>query len=69
MSCRCAKFDSDSFRYKCSVSGDGCMFMLPDEKLCYETYGEGPLDYENGEVGFDKGEDNGEKTVYRISQK
>lgn len=43
MSCRCAKFDNGSFRYKCSVSGNGCMFMMPDEKLCYEIYGEGPL--------------------------
>lgn len=69
MSCRCAKFDSDSCRYKCSVSGDGCMFMIPDEKLCYETYGEGPLDYENGEVGLDKGKVNGEKTIYIKKQK
>jgi len=49
MSCRSAKFDSDTYRYKCHVSGDGCVFMLPDEKLCYEMYGEGPLDHEKYE--------------------
>lgn len=52
MSCRCAKFDNGSFRYKCSVSGDGCMFMMPDEKLCYEIYGEGPLAFEENEKKY-----------------
>lgn len=42
MSCKCATFDSDLCRYECSVSGDGCMFMIPNSKLCAEKYGEGP---------------------------
>jgi hypothetical protein len=48
MSCKCAKFDSDSGRYKCDVSGDGCMYMFPDSKRCAEEYGEGP-DVKNGD--------------------
>lgn len=31
---------------KCRVTGDRCVFMIPDEKLCYELFGEGPLEYE-----------------------
>lgn len=42
MSCKCATFDLDLCRYECSVSGDGCMFMIPNSKLCAEKYGEGP---------------------------
>ncbi|GIP08826.1 hypothetical protein DJ90_2964 [Paenibacillus macerans] len=26
----------------CSVTGDSCMFLLPDSKACAEIYGEGP---------------------------
>ena len=42
MSCKCATFDSEDGRYTCSVSGDGCMFMIPNSKLCAEMYEEGP---------------------------
>lgn len=42
MSCRCAKFDSDSGHYECSVSGDQCMYIIPNSKRCAEEYGEGP---------------------------
>lgn len=42
MSCKCAKFDSEVGRYSCSVSDDGCVFMIPNSKLCAEMYGEGP---------------------------
>lgn len=41
MSCKCASFDSDE-GWKCSVSGDRCLFMIPDSKICAEKYGEGP---------------------------
>lgn len=41
MSCKCANFDSDE-GWKCSVSGDRCVFMIPNSKACAETYGEGP---------------------------
>jgi hypothetical protein len=46
MACKCAKFDSDSGKYKCYVSGDDCMYMFPDSKRCAEEYGEG-LDVKN----------------------
>lgn len=26
----------------CEVTGDSCMFFIPDSKACAETYGEGP---------------------------
>lgn len=42
MSCKCASFDSDSCRWECSVSGDGCIFIIPSSKACAEIYGEGP---------------------------
>lgn len=39
---------------KCRVTGDRCVFMIPDEKLCYELYGEGPLEYEKEKsIGID----------------
>lgn len=43
MGCKCAiSYDPDINRYECSVSGDSCMFLLPDSKACAERYGEGP---------------------------
>lgn len=41
MSCKCASWDSDRGNV-CSVTGDGCMFMIPNSKACAEMYGEGP---------------------------
>lgn len=41
MSCKCANFDSDE-GWKCSVSGDRCVYMIPNSKACAEMYGEGP---------------------------
>jgi hypothetical protein len=42
MSCKSAKYDPDTNRYDCAVSGDWCMFLIPDSKACAEVYGEGP---------------------------
>jgi len=42
MSCKSATFEPDEGRYTCSVSGDGCMYMLPDSKQCAKDFGEGP---------------------------
>lgn len=41
--CTCAKYDKDTGRYDCSVSGDECMFMMPNAVACAKKYGEGPL--------------------------
>ena len=46
--CKCAKLDPEEGRYKCSVSGDGCMYMSPDSKRCAKDYDEGP-DADNDE--------------------
>lgn len=48
MSCKCAEYDQDTGRYQCSVSGDQCMYLIPNSKACAEDYGEGP-DVEEGE--------------------
>lgn len=42
MACKCATFDPDTGRYDCSVSGSGCMFLIPSSKACAERYEEGP---------------------------
>lgn len=41
MSCRWSKYTEDG--PMCPSTGDRCMFMIPNEKACYEKYGEGPL--------------------------
>jgi ribosomal protein L24E len=41
MSCKCSKYDMDE-GYKCSVTGERCVFMIPNSKACAEVYGEGP---------------------------
>lgn len=40
--CACASFDPDDGHWSCSISGDGCMYLIPDSKRCAEEYGEGP---------------------------
>lgn len=43
MACKSAgKYDPDTNRYRCFVTGDDCMFMMPDSKACAEMFGEGP---------------------------
>ena len=43
MSCACAKFDSEDCIWECSVSGDRCVFFIPNARRCAEKFGEGPL--------------------------
>lgn len=56
--CSCSKFDPDE-GFKCSITGDGCIFMFPNEKACDELYGEDSDEEENVEIGLDlaKGRD------------
>lgn len=55
MSCR-ASYGGMERKFK--VTGDRCVFMIPDEKLCYELYGEGPLEYEKEKnIGIDLAEE------------
>ncbi|MDF2883836.1 MAG: hypothetical protein K0R54_4400 [Clostridiaceae bacterium] len=42
MDCTFASFDEDLGRYKCSVSGDECVYFIPNSKSCAKDYGEGP---------------------------
>ncbi|WP_171903756.1 hypothetical protein [Cellulosilyticum sp. I15G10I2] len=55
MACRSAKFDEDSGRYDCSVTGDGCVFLVPNSKACVEMYGEGPEAEDDGELVYPPG--------------
>lgn len=41
MSCKCSSWDIDE-GYKCGVTGDRCIYMIPNSKRCAEEYGEGP---------------------------
>lgn len=42
MGCSCSEFDPDLGRYCCSVSGDLCMYLVPNAERCAEEFGEGP---------------------------
>ncbi|MDM8310785.1 hypothetical protein QUW36_01815 [Clostridium cadaveris] len=42
MSCKCAKYDEDEGRYYCEVTGNGCVFYIPNSKRCAELFDEGP---------------------------
>jgi len=42
MGCKAAKYEPSEGRYKCDVSGVGCMYFIPDSKRCAEEWGEGP---------------------------
>ena len=39
--CMSSTFDFELGRYMCDVSGDGCMYMIPNSLRCAEDYGEG----------------------------
>lgn len=41
MACKCAKFDANEGRYYCNVSGDQCIYLIPNSKRCAEDYGRG----------------------------
>lgn len=42
MLCKCARQSDEFHGWVCTVSGDACMFLFPNSKLCAEKYGEGP---------------------------
>ena len=42
MACKSAKFDEDECRYYCEVTGDQCMYLIPNSKRCANEYGGGP---------------------------
>lgn len=42
MSCKAASYEYEEGRYYCEVSGDQCVFMRPNSKVCAEVFGEGP---------------------------
>lgn len=52
MNCSCSKFDIDE-GFKCSITGDRCVFIFPNAKACYELYGEGPYEGEIKNIGID----------------
>lgn len=42
MYCKRAKYEPDEGRYYCEVSGDQCIYLIPNRKRCAEEYGEDP---------------------------
>lgn len=54
MACKSAgRYDDETNRFECQVTGDNCMFMIPNSKACAEMFGEGP-DAEDFEGEGDK---------------
>lgn len=41
MVCKCSSYDIEE-GWKCSVTGDRCLFLVPNSKYCKEVYEEGP---------------------------
>lgn len=72
MGCKCATFDEDEGRYKCSVSDSDCAFVYPNSKECARLYNEGPdsldsNDDEEHESSYDEDfgdEDDEENTLF-----
>lgn len=49
MGCTAAgRFDPDTGRHTCQVTGDDCMFLFPSSRHCAEMFNEGP-DADNGD--------------------
>lgn len=42
MACKCAKRQGIFERYECKVTGDECVFLIPNAHSCASIYGEGP---------------------------
>lgn len=48
--CKCAiKYDNETGRWSCSVTGCECFYLSPDSKACARDYGEGPESEEQDE--------------------
>lgn len=50
MGCKCATYDEED-GYMCEITGDRCMYFIPNSKKCAEDWGEGPdatLEYDEG---------------------
>lgn len=46
MGCRYATETDEYHGWECSMTEGECTFLIPNEKACYEEYGEGPLAFE-----------------------
>lgn len=46
MACRFAERCDEYHGYRCSETDGACVFLVPNEKVCYDIYGEGPLAFE-----------------------
>lgn len=42
MACSCARRSGEFHGWRCTVSGDSCMFLKPNARACATTFGEGP---------------------------
>lgn len=40
MNCECAKRTDQYYGYICSITEGACMYLVPDQDMCAEQYGE-----------------------------
>lgn len=40
MNCKCAKRTDQYYGYICSITEGACMYLVPDQDMCAEQYGE-----------------------------
>lgn len=50
MACRYASSTDEYHGWECFETDGACMFFIPDEKRCFEEYGEGPLAFDDEEA-------------------
>ena len=51
MACLAAVPTDEYHGWACDITGDACMFLVPDSKACAEKYGEGPDAVEETDQG------------------
>lgn len=51
MACLAAVPTDEYHGWACDITGDACMFLVPDSKACAEQYGEGPDAVEETDQG------------------
>ena len=52
--CKAAYRTDEYHGWGCNVSGDSCMFLVPNSKACAEQFGEGP-----DSEGYEEDEEDG----------
>lgn len=40
--CSCAEACDEHHGWRCTITGDACMYLIPNSRQCAKDYGEGP---------------------------